>query len=905
MLRKWGYILTSALLMLGSLATIGKAVTMMDTDVSYGDSRALYFKVSKKDTTYNGVLAENYIQQTDGYGAVDEVAEEMKDRLENWNIEAEVNKEGYDTIKVVVRTASQDDTEYRYLQDYLSFSGQDITIGVGAPTQDLQKGAPSHPSYRDNAMFDGHTAQIEYINNVPVVTIEVNAQGESGELNELIKYASDNSHEADSSASTEASYSYIVLWNHMQEGDNYLDATNTSSEDYDPNMAKRLVFGESAANAWYVDSNNENNNYKKFQLVPNSDAIKDGNFDSSKAGAAYKAALYYCSVLNANAYDYDITFDYSVTVPASIDALTQADDWHLSIHWGPTMIACVVALAVAAVVLSLFYHLGALSILSNGILAAEFGILLFAYFGAQFGIGALIGFILGVGVTMFGGAYYFSKLKEEMYKGRTLKKAEAEAYKKSVWPMIDANIVSLILGLCVYGLVPGAVGKFGLALILTVFFGTIFNFTLGKLEGWMLANDNDCEKHPGATYFLDESRIPNLMADQKQTYFGPYAEKDFGKHKKIWSIAGGALCLASIIGMSIFAPSKNGIFNYAGAYENTTSIAVEYRVQTDSLSTRTMSTKDQLNDNLLSRISYEDKALTEYIQGEVSLENTTVSINDGLQIVQYTVYHFQVPLTTYFDAETLYPFSIDGTNSETYLTSALQEVIDTNADADNITVSANRITYEAGSPTMGSVYLAGGIATLVLLVYFALRFRLSRAVPSSVFAIGSAVIVGGFFSLTRLAVTPVVSLAILSTIALGFYFALYPLNKERELIKDSREKDKKALSFRNEMLKMAGSQSAGDTIVATLIALGVCLPFLAIAPQVDRMIFLGTAIGALLVLALTLTLLPSLSIQLSLGLNAASRSVRTSWDNRPRSKKSQQKKKNNEPEEAIFIGIND
>ena len=232
-------------------------------------------------------------------------------------------------------------------------------------------------------------------------------------------------------------------------------------------------------------------------------------------------------------------------------------------------------------------------------------------------------------------------------------------------------------------------------------------------------------------------------------------------------------------------------------------------------------------------------------------------------------------------------------------------MVDTNADADAITVNANRVTYEAGSPTMGSVYLAVGIASIALMVYYALRFRLSRSLPASIIAMGSGVIVGGFFALTRLAVTPIAGIGIIAAVAMGFYLALYPLNKERELIKDSREKDKKALSFRNSMLLAAGSQSAGDTIVATLAAIGICLPFLAIAPQVDRMIFLGAAIGILVALALVLTLLPSYSVQLSLGLDVAARSVRTSWANRPRSKKSQQKKKSSEPEEAIFIGIND
>ena len=198
MLRKLGYILTSSLLIIGSLATMGNAISMMDTDVSYGNSKALYFKISKKDTTYKGVDPANYIQQTEGYDAVSEVAEEMENRLENWDVNAEVDKVGYDTIKVTVRTASNDDTEYRYLEDYLSFSGQDITIGVGAPTQEIQKDAPSRTSYRSNKMFEGNTAAIEYVNNVPVVTIKVNQPGENGELDELIKFCSDNSKEADS-----------------------------------------------------------------------------------------------------------------------------------------------------------------------------------------------------------------------------------------------------------------------------------------------------------------------------------------------------------------------------------------------------------------------------------------------------------------------------------------------------------------------------------------------------------------------------------------------------------------------------------------------------------------------------------------------------------------------------------
>ncbi len=906
MLRKLGYILASSLLLVGSVATMGKAISMMDTDVSYGNSKSLYFKISKKGTTYKGVEASNYLTQQDGYDPIDEIAEEMEDRLENWDINAEVDKQGYDTIKVTVRTSSNDDTEYKYLEDYLSFSGQDITIGVGAPTEEIQKNAPSHSSYRNNNMFEGNTASIEYVNNVPVVTIKVNEDGENGKLNELIKYCSENSTEADEENSTEASYCYVVLWNHYQEGDNYIDATNTSADDYDPNMASRLIFGEGASNAWYIDTANENNNYTKFQLIPNSDAISNGNFDSSKAGAAYKAALYYCSIFNASEYDYDVTFDYSTDVSASVDSLISATEWHLNVYFGPTMIAIIASVAVAAIVLALFFHVGALGIVCNAVLSVEFGILIFSYFSAQFGIGALVGFILGALVTIFGGVYYYAKTKEELYKGRSLKKAESEAAKKSLWPLLDAAIVAIVAGLCIYGFIPGTVGKMGLSLIWTTAFGTVLNLLLGRLLGWMLANDTSSEKNLGATYFVDEKKIPDLLKEEKQNYFGPYATKDFTKHKRVWEIGAGILTLAAIVGVSVFGALKTDTLNYSGAYENTTSISIEYRVDNGSQATKTMATLDDARDGLLSLIEYNGKTLSDYVVGDIVLEQTTVSINDDSEIKKYDIYHFDVSLSAYFDENTQYDLTVNGTQTKEYLSVALDEVIENNANADDIVVRANRVVYQAGSPDLGTIYAAISVAAASLFVYYALRYRLSRSISATVFALANSVIIAGFYALSRIAVTPAATIAILAAFFLSEFLALFLFNKEKELVKDSREKNKDSLSFRNASLVNANSQSAGDIIIFTLIALGMTLPFIGIAPSVYRTMFLGLGISILIALALVLTITSSTSVLLSEGLTKAKKSVRESWNNRPRSEKNKQsKKKSSEPEEATFIGIND
>jgi multidrug efflux pump subunit AcrB len=116
-------------------------------------------------------------------------------------------------------------------------------------------------------------------------------------------------------------------------------------------------------------------------------------------------------------------------------------------------------LCVGIIVLAVYYRMGTFAIVSNVAVALMGALLLFAYFHAQFGVGALLGLVLVAFGTAFGGIYYFAKLKEGLYQGKALKKASSDATRKSLWPTIDVGIVSIIVGLCVYGLVSGAVGK--------------------------------------------------------------------------------------------------------------------------------------------------------------------------------------------------------------------------------------------------------------------------------------------------------------------------------------------------------------------------------------------------------------------------------------------------------------
>jgi len=917
MRRKLAYILLNAGILVAVGATIGQTIVAMDADVNYAAGEEMVFRLSKPESTYKGLFEADYLgsnADTANSTIIDEVAEEMEDRLATWGVDATVSKEGYDLIRVKLRAENDDETEYTYLQNYLSHSGGNVTVAAGSDDESVQNDAPTGSEYDDNAMFEGQTASIEYIDDsVPVVTIPVNYDGESGKLGELIKYCTENTVEENTSEGQESSAKncYLVLWSNMQEGDSYIAATSSDADIKDSNMAKRLIFGENASNAWYVDESDEDNNYKKLQLVPNSDAIKDGAYDASKSGSAYKAAFYYMNLLNASSYSEDfgcdVTFVYRHRATASVDDLVEAGAWHLSPAFGPTLIAGIVSLAALALVSALLYRMGSLAILSNVAIALLGGAGLFAYFHAAFGIGAAVGFLLGALVTAFGSIYYFAKFKEQLYAGRSTKKAHQEAIKKALWPTLDAGIAAILTGLCVYGLIPSVVGALGLSLILTSAFGLAANLLLLRIEGYLLAYDRDSDEKAGKLYGIDMSRVPNALKEEKQTYFGPYANVKFAKAK--WPVAGvlGALLGVAAVGISVWSALGSPL-NYSGAYEDTTSISLEYRVEQGSDSPWTST--DDIETSFLPLIEYDGKTLVEYVSDDAIYVETSVAYDTQDIEEAYDVYNFGIDLDIHFDPDGVYTltFQTDAgwVTEETTLDDAVKQV---GESLEMYSASANNVVVQAGTPSLGTVYLSLGIGALTLLAYSFFRYRPSRAIAGALLPIGAATIVTGFYSVTRLAVTPVSAIASIVSFLLAFLFVSFLWNKEKEIRLDSRERDKDSPVFRDAALERATGEAAGDLVGYAILCFGALLAFLAFAPSAYRPIFLGSLIGVILLLAMTLAALAPLALRLGKWLRAIKASVSNSLK-KPASGKPQtgnlpSGKRRAEPEEAIFIGIND
>lgn len=909
MRRKISYWLLSGTLLLGAAALIGPTIVSLDTDISLGSGQDLVFKISTKNTTANGVTTNNYIQN--GTYAVETVGTEMENRLKTWGVEGDVIKEGSDTIRVRVRPQGNDDTDYTYLENYLSFSGGRITVGASEDsTEDYQK------IVKDTwaKMFDDQTARIEYVKvstgSVPAVVIPVNSTGEDGDFGSLITFCKNHTKEADSTAGTEAENCYLVLWNNKQEGDTYAKATS-SGDDADSNVSKRLIFAENASNAWFTEDNTDDD-YTEFQLIPSSAALTSDGYNPDKADAAYKAAFFYMNILNCSDYaelgdGYDVTFAFSSIVDSTVENLVNAGSWSVHPALGATFIATIVSLLFGIGLLIAFYKQGSIAILSNIAIAIMGSLLLFSYFKAQFGVGALIGIILGALVTAFGGMYYFSKLKEQLYQGRSVKKAHQEAIKRAMWPTIDASIVGIIMGLCIYGWIPSVVGKAGLMLIFASFFGGVANLLVLRLEGWLLANDLDSGEKYGKIYGIEMSKVPDLVKEEKPTYFGPYASHDFAKHSKPIGIVAGVLAIASLVGMGVFMGLNDGnAYNFASSYNDTTIAYVEYRAEANSI--LAINDETELKTKILSKITIDGEELP---ISDVQEETSSVYLTDDEKSIN--VYYYTVRLSNYYDPNSIATtFTFNGA-SYTSLSEALKDaaeyVVDSylpepgsadSTEQTGILTTVENVQGQVGQPSMGSLWLGMGVGVLLSTVYMILRYKLSRGIATGVLSIGSGAIVIGLFVLCRIPVTPLVSLGAIATTVMVFLLSLFILPKEKELHRDSREKDKDTLAFKSLCLTTANRQMAGEAVIFSFLGAFTGIWYMGLGPSSWMMIFVGCLVGLVVAIIFALNLLTPLSILLAKLLSKINISFK------PRKKEAANNgRRSAEPEEAIFIGIND
>jgi len=928
MRRLISYIALGAALLVGTGVAMTPTVINMNTDAAYRDGKTFTFRISQnlelssETVEYDPADARLKLDDTDTE-SIEYVSKEFRRRLDTWGLSSyEIDTLGNDTIKVTLRANNNDTTEYGYVQSYLTFSGENFELDASDTDKE------EYASYDSlSSCLDYENARIEYIeqsgvSSFPVVVIpledptgQYSTETIKTDFLNLIKYCDANTTEADEASGTEGHTCTLVVWANRKANDEFKNASS------DVNVASRILTAQATGNdnaVWYDDAD-EDKETPFLQLIPASDALKDGSYHPEYAGNAYSAARYLLNCFQAPKYENNdksllITYLYAENATASVEDLF-AYDWNQSIAFKSTLIASMIAVVLVALVLVVFEKLFALQIFSITALTVYSTLLAFVGFGAQFNIAAIFGLMVVGFVSILQGVTYANRVKDELYKGRTTKKAHQEGVKKATVFAVDTSIVTIIAGVFLFFLAGDIVAKTGTMLVIGGFFSLVFQALLNRIMGWMISTDSEAQVKFTKWFNLDKAKIPDPLKEEKQTYFGAYENKNFAKGKK-WSLIVTALFVLAGIGTMIgFGAANNGnIFNDNAYTTSQTVLTIEAKSKSTSQNDNVIDNVTDLieydaddnvvtsTDNVLNSISLADGSKLSNHVVSVSEADTTKSIYSSEDEITYVYYYYNIVLDKEYSLDDA-TFAV-GTDTSLDLLSAFKNALDDyGANLDDTLASVKVLTPETGVPYVGKVYLGIGIGLAVSLVYMVIRYGFGKGLTATILAAAASYASTSLFVITRISTTSIVTIGAVAAALLVLLFAIATFNKSNEMVKESREKDKDTAAFKLAQLEGATNRVAPDMIILALIAAYALVSYFAFGPRIYSSVYLNAIFGLALAIALGLTAIAPTSKW------AASlfSKINIKLPKRKKKKLGQlsSNKNSSEPEEAIFIGIND
>ena len=887
MRRLWSHIVIAAtsLLMVG--ATFATVVTNINSNVEFEKGRELTFRVEAKDADGNPDKDYVFADTT----AVENTAKIMEKRLAAADISSyKVETQDTDTIKVTF--VEKTEQQYEIIKNYLSFnatlaiSNSKETYALATEFLDPNKkaslettdGYPSIiiPIKKDNELFQAvYTEAKEMSDNNSGEVEEEQEQKEGEEEQEVTRHA------------------YLYLWyDYIVDYYSY-DKINQKSETYDQTVASKVLMTFDAANPFLDDDQDELRAY----VHPNSNS-EDSEITPEGLKEAYENARYYVNLLNAGEMEYHVEFLFSKRANPFVEGLV-ALDAHETVAWSRTFIATLCAIVVVSLLLVYFFRLGASGVAVTSIVATFFGLLFVVLLGAEFNVAGLIGLISLAFVSVASGVIYLTKLKEECYRGRTLKKANAEAAKKALLPTVDLHVVLVAMGVACY-LLGGVIMKsFAVVSILGGIVSLLLNLICLRGLEWLVTNE---QSFAGRYDLFDVAadQVADGLDESKAKYEGPNADKDFTKHHKPVIFGALALLVASIAGLVVFGVKDNGmVYNTTSVYGNS-QVYVEYKSETANNTALTADVKGKVDD-ILNKATLNEQSLKDIVEVETYDYVTKIdSTKSGNVTAYYAYYRLSFDRALTGEEEVSY----DGNKMAISKFFSDEGLSDANITLpNNVEISLkNSVRVNADQPAFGPIALATGVGIAIAAFYLLLRYRLSRGIANIIVSVGATGISAGLLSLAHfIQATSYASLAVPFVAIFTLTIAIVLMNKERELVIEDRSKDASVENRKAIMVKATALASA-PIVALFAIALYLGVNFFGFMYAPVSWIFLAIFLGAIVATGIVLVAFGPIA-QVFYKLFSGVQIIK------PRAKKKKARpvrvNKSAEPEEAIFIGIND
>ena len=831
------------------------------------------------------------------------VAEEMQKRLENYNVEDySVKIQGEDKVAVSLAMNSY---EFNYAAKYLAFSGGNFAL-VDSVNGNVKSG---------NKLFNPSDIRVEYKGDasVPTIIIPVTKKGKKDiedlqkELGiEEQKEDEDNEDKLikrDGESSSESDKKLIYLWaNYNEERGENLEAL-----DKDPVSRDKVIMGFDASSIWYTESKEKHSEI--VFMCATADKENENQLDISHLKDDNARANYLVNMLKASKYDFEIscptvniseeskTIDYyenaRILTASGEPLLTVGNNINVKLD-SKTFIATAIAIVIVSLLLIVYYRLASLAMIATTLGTLFLTLASFVSMHVVFNIPTIVGFIILTAGVLFGEIVYVNRFKEEVYKGRSLKKANQEASKKSNLLTIDASIVLAFSGLMMYAI--GGIGGSALkSLGVVLFFGAVIsllmNMLVFKLLMYLVTNSTNLQQKYNV-FNIEGDKVPNIMAnEEKPTYESPYENVNFTKRKSIFGIIFGALFAGSLACIIAFGVMKGSPLNVEKAISDTTVVYTSIKIDSETSQVTDSSSYVQY---VLKGTDFEKTSEENVTYKEVS---QYIFESDSEQKTQ-KYYYFTLVIDEKLDSKKL-------GNLEDQINDNLNDLVSegvisggelTNAEVRN----SKELVF---TPNQGWVALATGISIIGVSLYAAFRFRPSRGVALLITTTGATSIAYGAIVAMRFIGTTAITSVAMPLVAVTMMLAsLFYFSTEKAMLKEIHEE--LTPEIRKETMIKALGKSAGPLFVFMLVSIYIVINFFGFGVENTVILFASALIGEVVAIAVLLVILGPLATFIDKGFSKI-HLPKFKFLQKEKPAKQTTKRNSSEPEETIFIGIND
>ena len=564
----------------------------------------------------------------------------------------------------------------------------------------------------DSSIVQEGGASLAYQDGRPIVSLKIADASKFGEITSKVSSMTNGEN-------------IMIIWLDWEEGDTYKAELQKSIQGEEPK---------------YISAASVKNEI-------NGDCIIQGNFTEAEARTL-------ANLINSGSLPVKMTEISSNVVSAQYgsDALRTT--------------ALAGLLGVLAVICFMIYQYRV-----PGIIA---GIMLLAYIWAIFGTYALMGavftlpgigaLVLGVGMTVDANIITYERIRQELYKGRSVRSAAAEGQKLSFTSILDAQLTTLIAGLIMYWFGNGVVKGFATMLVITVIMTLVVNVALSRWLLNMFINSGVADNKP--TWFgVKPEQIPNLAKGEEQFYYG-FKRQDFlGKSKYL--IRTSLIIFVAAVALSIFnAASGKGLMNLGIDFASGTKLTVT-------------------SENAI----------------------TVDEVRTEMEAMGYNSFTYQSAGDT----------SVYATTKESLTTDQLSEIKDTFIELYGQEPGDNVVTPVVGKELVQNAIILTLVAWIAMLAYIAFRYEWDYALGCLIALVHDVFMVLSVFAILRLEVNTELISVLLTIIGYSINNSIVVFDRVRSTVKDSDHlSEKKYSDIVNEALNSTFRMSIFSSISTLL-----------------------------------------------------------------------------------------